>query len=128
MRTVKKRWLSNNMAHAERIGYDVALDELEIIFDKYTREEIKAKLDQGTTLGSGTGTFYQILVIKKNKEKGGKIMEERKGNPPGKRTIWINEKLHKRLKTLASQNGKKMGIFVEGLINKSLEGDKRNEE
>ena len=44
MRTVKKRWLSNNMAHTERIKYNVALDELEIIFNKYTREEIKAKL------------------------------------------------------------------------------------
>jgi len=44
-----------------------------------------------------------------------------------KKTIWIDAKLHTKLKTLASRNGIKMGIFVEGLINKSLEGDKRNE-
>jgi len=43
-----------------------------------------------------------------------------------KKTIWIDKELHKKLKVLASQSGKKMGIFVEGLINKSLEGDKRN--
>ena len=126
MRTVKKTWVSHNMPHAERMEYKDAINELEEIFHKNTKEEIKEKLDTGTRLGNGKGKIYQILVIKKTKKRGGKIMNKKPGNPPGKRTIWIDEKLHKKLKTLASQDGKKMGIFVEGLINKSLEGDKRN--
>ena len=126
MRTVRKTWVSHNMPHTERIEYKDAVDELGKIFHKNTREKIKEKLDTGTRLGNGKGTIYQILVIRKTRKKGGKIVEKKTGNPPGKRTIWIDEKLHTKLKTLASQNGKKMGIFVEGLINKSLEGDKRN--
>ena len=43
-----------------------------------------------------------------------------------KKTVWIDKDLHKRLKVLASQNNMKMGAYVEGLINKSFEGDKRN--
>lgn len=127
MRTVRKSWIIHGQAHTERIEYKEAVNELERgVFNNYTRKQIEESLNRGTTLGSGTGTFYKISVIKENKKKGGKIMEKKAGNPPGKRTIWIDEKLHTKLKTLASQNGKKMGIFVEGLINKSLEGDKRN--
>ena len=124
MRTVKKTWLTNSMDHQEKIPYEEALKELELIFDKYPQEIIKEKLDQGTRLGSGTGTFYQILVTKNKKKKGEKIMEKKSSNPPGKRTVWIDEKLHKKLKVLASKEGKKMGIFVENLINQSLKGDK----
>lgn len=124
MRTVKKSWLGQGMAHNQRIKYEDAMSELEEIFNKNTRKEIKEKLDNGTRLGNGKGRFYQILVIKDTKKRGGKTMEKKKGNPPGKRTIWIDEKLHTKLKTLAAQDGKKMGLFVEGLIKKSLEGDK----
>lgn len=124
MRTVKKTWLAHNMPHVEKMGYEDAVDELEKIFHKNTREKIEEKLNAGTRLGNGKGAIYQILVIKKTKEKGGKTMEKKKGNPPGKRTIWIDAELHTKLKTLAAQDGKKMGLFVEGLIKKSLEGDK----
>jgi predicted DNA binding CopG/RHH family protein len=66
--------------------------------------------------------MIKIIYNNKNEtKKGVKIMEEKE-----KKTIWIDSKLHTRLKTLASKNGMKMGTFVEGLINKSLEGDKRN--
>ena len=43
-----------------------------------------------------------------------------------KKTVWIDKNLHKRLKVLASQNGMKMGRFVETLIKKTLEGEKKN--
>ena len=54
-------------------------------------------------------------------------MGKEKVNWEDKKTVWIDKKLHKKLKVLASQSGTKMGAFVENLINKSLEGDKRNE-
>lgn len=53
-------------------------------------------------------------------------MIEKKNNWEDKKTVWIDKKLHKKLKVLASQSGQKMGAFVENLINKSLEGEKRN--
>lgn len=124
MRMVKKSWLGHGMAHNQRMKYEDAMGELEEIFSRNTKEEIKEKLDTGTRLGNGRGTFYQILVIKDTKKRGGKTMEKKKGNPPGKRTIWIDAELHTKLKTLAAQDGKKMGLFVEGLIKKSLRGDK----
>lgn len=124
MRMVKKSWLGHSMVHNQRMKYEDAMSELEKIFSKNTRKEIKEKLDTGTRLGNGRGMFYQILVIKDTKKRGGKTMEKKKGNPPGKRTIWIDAELHTKLKTLAAQDGKKMGLFVEGLIKKSLEGDK----
>ena len=52
-------------------------------------------------------------------------MIEKKKSWEEKKTIWIDEKLHTKLKVLASQNNMKMGAYVEGLINKSWEGDKR---
>jgi len=125
MRTVRKTWISHGMPHKERISYETALKELENVFTKYSRKQIKEKLDQGTTLSNGTGTFYRILVVKNNKKKGGKTMKKEKRNPAGKRTIWIDEKLHTKLKVLASKKGMKMGIFVEGLINQAL--NKRGE-
>jgi len=47
-------------------------------------------------------------------------MENKKNSWENKKTIWIDKKLHTKLKVLASQSGKKMGIFVEDLINESL--------
>ena len=127
MRKVKRMRYTNTMSRFEtkRMNVEEALDELQNYFKETPRSKIKEKLEEGTTLGSGTGTFYKILVVKNKKEKGGKIMEKKTGNPPWKRTIWIDEKLHQKLKTLASRNGKKMGTYVEGLINKSLEGEKK---
>ena len=127
MRTVKRMRCINTLNRFEikRMDIEKALDEIQHYFEETPRSIIKEKLEGGTTLGSGKGTFYKILVVKNKKKKGGKIMEKKKGNPPGKRTIWIDERLHQRLKTLASRNGKKMGIYVEGLINKSLEGEKK---
>ena len=52
-------------------------------------------------------------------------MTEKKNNWEDKKTVWIDKNLHKRLKVLASQSGMKMGAYVEGLINKSLEGEKK---
>lgn len=52
-------------------------------------------------------------------------MTEKKKSWEDKRTIWIDKELHKKLKVLASQNNMKMGAYVEGLIKKSLEGDKK---
>lgn len=122
MRTVKKLTFVNGMDKfaTKRMGYKEAIDDLELIFKKCSRKRIKEKLDKGTTLGNGIGTFYQVSTIRKTRKKGGKIMKKKEGNPAGKRTIWIDEKLHKKLKVLASKEGMKMGIFVEGLINQSL--------
>ena len=52
-------------------------------------------------------------------------MTKKKNSWEEKRTVWIDKKLHQKLKVLASQSGLKMGVYVEGLINKSLEGDKK---
>ena len=51
-------------------------------------------------------------------------MIEKKKSWEEKKTIWIDPKLHKKLKILAYQNDMRMGVYVEGLIKKSLEGDK----
>ena len=68
MRTVKKEWIENFIPHQDKISYEQALNELQEIFTNCTKEMISKKLNQGTKLGNGRGTVYQVLVIKK---KGG---------------------------------------------------------
>ena len=68
MRTVKKEWIENFTPHQDKIPYEKALNELQEIFTNCTKEMISKKLNQGTKLGNGRGTVYQVLVIKK---KGG---------------------------------------------------------
>ena len=52
----------------------------------------------------------------------------KKNSWENKKTVWIDKKLHTKLKVLASQSGIKMGKYVEGLINQSLseKGEKKN--
>ena len=129
MRTVKKTWLANCIPHQGRIDYLTALNELQDIYPNTPREIIDEKLSQGTKLGNGKGRLYQVTVIK-NKKTGRrrKEMDEKKNSWEDKKTVWIDKNLHTKLKVLASQRGIKMGTFVEGLINKSLEekGAKKN--
>ena len=68
MRTVKKEWIEDFAPHRNRIPYEKALNELQEIFTNCTRDMIDRKLSEGTKLGNGRGTTYQVLVIKK---KGG---------------------------------------------------------
>ena len=65
MRTVKKTWLSHNIPHQGRIEYQIALDELQGIFQNVPRKIIDEKLSHGTRLGNGKGMLYQVTTIKK---------------------------------------------------------------
>ena len=69
-----------------------------------------------------------IILYIKPIAKGGITMIKKiiSGEKAHKKTVWIDKNLHRRLKVLASQNGMKMGLFVETLINKTLEGEKKS--
>jgi len=65
MRTVKKTWLSHNIPYQGKIDYQIALNELQEIFQNVSRNVIDEKLSQGTRFGNGKGMLYQVTVIKK---------------------------------------------------------------
>jgi len=49
------------------------------------------------------------------------MVEKKKDYWEGKKTIRVDGELHNKLKVLASQSGKKLGDYIEELINKTLE-------
>jgi len=71
MRTVKRMRCINTLNRFEikRMDIEKALDEIQHYFEETPRSKIKEKLEGGTTLGSGKGTFYKILVVKNKKRK-----------------------------------------------------------
>jgi predicted HicB family RNase H-like nuclease len=56
------------------------------------------------------------------------MVEKKKDYWEGKKTIRVDGELHNKLKVLASQSSKKLGDYIEELINKTLEekGEKKD--